>query len=112
MRARKAQWTTEQARSRMMASHPGRRLLFINTTDQPAKSIVDSVEQVGLKVTTVTSIDQACEQQAKGIVFDTLLVDQLSIVETLRELEGLRYIPLVLVSKETRGFGIIFFFRF
>jgi len=92
-KARRGAWALDQVRQKMAVSHPGRRVLFIDTLGDD--TVVNSVEACGLEVVSVKSIEEACEQHG---LFDTVLVDQLSIVEQLREVERLRYIPLVLVS--------------
>lgn len=92
-KARRGTWTVDSVRQKMTLSHPGRRVLFIDTEEE--QTVVAAVEACGLEVTHVRSLEEACNQNG---VFDTVLVDQLATVEALREVERLRYIPLVLVS--------------
>lgn len=92
-KARRGTWTEESVRQKMTLSHPGRRVLVIDTEEE--KTVVKAVEACGLEVTHARSLEEACNQNG---VFDTVLVDQLPTVEALREVERLRYIPLVLVS--------------
>ena len=93
-KARRGQWTLDQVRQKMAISHPGRRILLIDTLGDD-DTVSESVLTCGLRSVRVKSIAEACEQQG---LFDTVLVDQLEIVERIREVERLRYIPLVLIS--------------
>lgn len=94
------EWTLEQVRQKTLIPHPGRRILLIDTLHHDA-SVVESVEQLGLEITVVGSLEEACTfGDAQAGYFDTVLVDQLSVVERLREVESLRYIPLVLISPQ------------
>ena len=92
-KARRGTWAVEHVRQKMHVSHPGRRVLFIDTISDD--SIEAATAACGLEVVHVRSIDEACKLPG---LFDTVLVDQLQIVEQVREVEKLRYIPLVLVS--------------
>lgn len=92
-KARPGPWTTEAVRQRMAVAHPGRRVLYIDT--QLGNGVGDAVRACGLEFVHVKSIDEACEQNG---LFDTVLVDSLAVLENLREVEKLRYIPLVLIS--------------
>lgn len=92
-KARKSTWQLEGVRQKMLQSHPGRRVLFIDSIGE--HTVATAVQACGLDVVQVSSITEACEQQG---IFDTVIVDQLEIVESLREVERLRYIPLVLIA--------------
>jgi osomolarity two-component system sensor histidine kinase NIK1 len=96
-KARVASWTLENVRQKVSVSFPGRRILFIDTL-RANNGVVEAVEQIGLDIVVVHSIEEACLQQAGSGVFDTVLVSEISVVEDLRDIEHLRYIPLVLVS--------------
>jgi osomolarity two-component system sensor histidine kinase NIK1 len=93
-KARRGNWSLDQVRQKMIISHPGRRILHIETLGQDT-SISEAVQACGLHSVHVNSIEEACEQ--KGL-FDSVLVDQTDLVERVREVESLRYIPLVLIS--------------
>jgi osomolarity two-component system sensor histidine kinase NIK1 len=67
--------------------------LFIDSLGE--NTIAGAVQACGLEIVQVSSITEACEKQG---IFDTVIVDQLEIVESLREVERLRYIPLVLIA--------------
>ena len=82
-KAKRGPWSLEQVRSRITFAHPGRRILLISTTAE-AECIVPAVEACGLELVHVRSIEDACEQQG---LFDTVVVDQLPLVEQLREVE-------------------------
>ena len=92
-KARRSTWQHEQVRQRMLQSHPGKRVLFIDSLGE--NTIAGAVQACGLEIVQVSSITEACEKQG---IFDTVIVDQLEIVESLREVERLRYIPLVLIA--------------
>lgn len=102
IRAKRAPWTLDAVKSKMTKSFPGRRILYIDTIGREHKPIVErlceSVVSTGLTVTTVTSLDEACAQQSSSGIFDTVLVDSLRIVQMMRDIEHLRYIPIVLVA--------------
>jgi osomolarity two-component system, sensor histidine kinase NIK1 len=96
-KARVASWSLENVRQKVSVSFPGRRILFIDTV-RANNGVMEAVEQIGLDIIVVHSIEEACLQQAGSGVFDTVLVSEVSVVEDLRDIEHLRYIPLVLVS--------------
>lgn len=93
-------WALEQVRQKISIPHPGRRILFINTLE-PDPTVEESVEQLGLEITTVRSLEEACKlDQAQSGHFDTVLVDQLPTIKELRDVEHLRYIPLVFTAPQ------------
>lgn len=97
-RSRIGEWNLDQVRQRTLIPHPGRRILFIDTLHHDT-SITESVEQLGLEITVVDTFEEAVLlDQAQSGYFDTVLVDQLTVVEKLRNVEHLRYIPLVLIT--------------
>lgn len=99
-RSRIGEWSLDQVRQRTLIPHPGRRILFIDTLRRDP-TIVESVEQLGLEITVVDTIEEAMLlDQAQSGYFDTVLVDQLPVVEKLRDVEHLRYIPLVLITPQ------------
>ncbi|GAA6060110.1 hypothetical protein JCM10212_003518 [Sporobolomyces blumeae] len=100
IQCRIGEWNLDQVRQKTLIPHPGRRILFIDTLHHDP-SVIESVEQIGLEITVVDTMEEACllEQSRTGY-FDTVLVDQLSIVERLRDVEHLRYIPLVLITPQ------------
>ncbi|CEQ39469.1 SPOSA6832_01001, partial [Sporobolomyces salmonicolor] len=94
------EWNLDQVRQKTLIPHPGRRILFIDTLHHDP-SVIESVEQLGLEITVVDTMEEACMlDQTQTGYFDTVLVDQLSIVERLRDVEHLRYIPLVLITPQ------------
>lgn len=100
MRSRIGEWDLDQVRQKTLLPHPGRRILFIDTLHHDP-SVAESVEQLGLEITVVDSMEEAMLlDQAQSGYFDTVLVDQLSVVERLRDVEHLRYIPLVLITPQ------------
>ena len=87
-------------RQKTLIPHPGRRILFIDTLHHDP-SVTESVEQLGLEITVVDRLEEACQlDQAQSGYFDTVLVDSLDVVERLRDVEHLRYIPLVLITPQ------------
>jgi osomolarity two-component system sensor histidine kinase NIK1 len=94
------EWTLEQVRQKTLIPHPGRRILFIDTLHHDP-SVIESVEQLGLEITVVETLDEArLLDQAQTGYFDTVLVDSLEVVSGLRDVEHLRYIPLVLITPQ------------
>lgn len=100
IQCRIGQWSLDQVRQKTLIPHPGRCILFIDTLHHDP-SVIESVEQLGLEITVVDSLEEACMlDHSQNGYFDTVLVDQLSIVERLRDVEHLRYIPLVLITPQ------------
>jgi osomolarity two-component system sensor histidine kinase NIK1 len=97
MKARRAHWSIDHVQAKMSASHPGRRVLFVDTVGT-SSGAQKAIEETGLSMTVVSSLEAACAEQVAGGAFDSVVVDQLSLVEELRDIEHLRYIPLVLVA--------------
>lgn len=98
--SRIGEWNLDQVRQRTLIPHPGRRILFIDTLHHDP-SVTESVEQLGLEITVVDTMEEAMLlDQAQSGYFDTVLVDQLTVVERLRDVEHLRYIPLVLITPQ------------
>ncbi|GAA6047457.1 hypothetical protein NBRC10513_003991 [Rhodotorula toruloides] len=100
IQCRIGEWNLDQVRQKTLIPHPGRRILFIDTLHHDP-SVIESVEQLGLEITVVDTLEEACllDHSQTGY-FDTVLVDQLSVVERIRDVEHLRYIPLVLVTPQ------------
>lgn len=95
-----AEWHLESVRQKISIPHPGRKILFINGLEHDT-SVAESVEQLGLEITIVKSIEEACVlDQAQLGHFDTVLVDQLPTIKALRDVDHLRYIPLVFVAPQ------------
>ena len=95
VRARRAEWHADAVRSKMLALHEGRHLLHV-ASDGQQPSVAEAVEHTGLHLTVVNSIEEAGTLAATA--FDAVLVSSTNCVEELREVEHLRYIPLVLVA--------------
>ncbi|KAM0791386.1 hypothetical protein ACM66B_005851 [Microbotryomycetes sp. NB124-2] len=94
------EWQLEQVRQKTLIPHPGRRILFIDTLHHDP-SVIESVEQLGLEITVVDNLDEArMLDQAQTGYFDTVLVDSLEVVSGLRDVDHLRYIPLVLITPQ------------
>ncbi|KDE04850.1 hypothetical protein, variant [Microbotryum lychnidis-dioicae p1A1 Lamole] len=94
------EWNLEAVRQKTLIPHPGRRILFIDTLHHDP-SVIESVEQLGLEITVVDSLEEArLLDQAQMGYFDTVLVDSLDVVSGLRDVDHLRYIPLVLITPQ------------
>ncbi|KAK4054453.1 histidine kinase osmosensor [Microbotryomycetes sp. JL201] len=94
------EWQLEQVRQKTLIPHPGRRILFIDTLHHDP-SVIESVEQLGLEITVVDNLEEArMLDQAQTGYFDTVLVDSLEVVSGLRDVDHLRYIPLVLITPQ------------
>lgn len=85
------------AKHRILQQHAGRRVLSIETQSTSAP-VADAVAQLGLETVTVKSLDDAYSHHVASGIFDTVLIDQHSYVEKLRDIAHLRYTPLVLVA--------------
>ncbi|CAJ0641514.1 5911_t:CDS:2 [Entrophospora sp. SA101] len=76
-------------------------ILFIDTLHDK-RGVVNMIETLGLKPKIVNSVEEAAIITASGKsdapLFDTVIVDDLTIVERLRKITYLRYIPIVLLA--------------
>ncbi|CAH1766210.1 12921_t:CDS:2 [Entrophospora sp. SA101] len=79
----------------------GRYILFIDTLYDKT-GVVNMIETLGLKLKIVNSVEEAAIITASGKsyapLFDTVIVDDLTIVERLRKITYLRYTPIVLLA--------------
>ena len=100
IRCKMGEWNLEQIRGKTQQMHPGRRILFIDTLRRDP-TVKQAVQELGLDIVVVESVEAALavhsDRTDEG-QFDTVLVDQLSVVERLRFIDILRYVPLVLVT--------------
>ncbi|ETW76839.1 hypothetical protein HETIRDRAFT_389878 [Heterobasidion irregulare TC 32-1] len=79
-----------------MAPFANRNILFVDTLHDRT-GVVDRIQELGLRPYVV---HDAMEVADKGSCphIDTIVVDSLSVTETIREYEHLRYIPIVLLA--------------
>src|SRR6266498_1779623 len=80
----------------------GRHILFIDTMHDKT-GVVDIIEELGLRPKIACSVEEAAiitaSRKSDTPLFDTVIVDDLSIVERLREIAHLRYTPIVLLAQ-------------
>lgn len=80
-----------------MRPYQGRNVFYLDTLHDQT-GIRDKLEELGLRVTLVHSIDEASNQRRRLGRIDAIVTDNLSVVEDIRSLDHLRYIPINLVS--------------
>ncbi|CAG8692832.1 33700_t:CDS:10, partial [Gigaspora margarita] len=87
--------------SQKMAPWYGRHILFVDTLHDKT-GVVDIVSDLGLRPKVARSVEETAiitaSRKSDSPLFDTVIVDDLSIVERLREIAHLRYIPIVLLA--------------
>ncbi|ESK85322.1 protein-histidine kinase [Moniliophthora roreri MCA 2997] len=78
-----------------MAPFAKRTILFVDSLyDQTG--VVDRISELGLKPFVVHDVHQLTNKENCPHI-DTIVVDSLKVTETIREIEHLRYIPIVLL---------------
>lgn len=89
-----------------MAKFQGRRILFVDSMNDTT-GVADKIQQLNLQTFRVNSVAAATELANKHTnssdhapFFDTVIIDQMSQAERIREVIPLRYTPLVLISPE------------
>ncbi|CAG8476750.1 11004_t:CDS:10 [Diversispora eburnea] len=84
-----------------MAPWHGRHILFVDTL-RDTTGVVRIIEELGLRAKIAFSVEETAiitaSRKSDTPLFDTVIVDDLSIVERLREIAHLRYIPIVLLA--------------
>jgi osomolarity two-component system sensor histidine kinase NIK1 len=80
-----------------MRPYQGRTVFYLDTLHDKT-GIREQLEELGLKVTIVHSIEEAAQQRRKLGRIDAIATDSLTIVEDIRSLDHLRYIPINLIS--------------
>lgn len=73
-----------------------RNILFVDTLID-ATSVADQIGKLGLVPYVVHDVNELQEKSQLPHI-DTILIDSLKVTELLREIEHLRYIPVVLIS--------------
>ncbi|CAI2165450.1 15768_t:CDS:10 [Funneliformis geosporum] len=85
-----------------MAPWNGRHILFIDTMHDET-GVVGIIEDLGLRPKIACSVEETAiitaSRKSDTPLFDTVIVDDLSIVERLREIAHLRYTPIVLLAQ-------------
>lgn len=90
----------EQVTEKLRPYH-GRHIFFLDTL-RDQTGVEDMLIALGLRPITVHSVEEAAEK-TKGIMLriDAIIADTLSVVEEIRTVEHLRYIPINVVSPTT-----------
>jgi len=83
-----------------MRPYQGRNIFYMDTLHDQT-SVQSMFEELGLKSYTVNSVQEAAERKKGMPRIDAIVTDSLSVVEDLRTVEHLRYIPINLVSPTT-----------
>jgi osomolarity two-component system sensor histidine kinase NIK1 len=79
-----------------MAPFAQRTILFVDTL-RDKTGVAETITELGLRPFIVHDITQVADKSRTPHI-DTILVDSLPVTEMLREIEHLRYIPVVLVA--------------
>ncbi|KAL4267517.1 histidine kinase [Pleurotus pulmonarius] len=79
-----------------MMPFSGRTILFIDTL-RDTSGVMESIQELGLRPYVVHDVSEVSDKD-KCPHIDTIVVDSLSMTETIREFEHLRYIPIALLA--------------
>ncbi|KIK56550.1 hypothetical protein GYMLUDRAFT_783618 [Collybiopsis luxurians FD-317 M1] len=79
-----------------MSPFAKRTILFVDTLFDTT-GVVDRIRELGLEPFVVHDVSNLVDKDMCPH-FDTIVVDSLSMAETIREIEHLRYIPIVLLA--------------
>ncbi len=77
--------------------YAGRNIFYLDTLHDRT-GVQAMIEDLGLKPFTVHSVDEASHRKRGMPRIDAIIADSLAVVEDLRNVEHLRYIPINLVS--------------
>jgi len=80
-----------------MRPYVGRTVFYLDTLHD-STGIREQLEELGLRVTIVHTIEEAAQSRRKHGRIDAIVTDCLTVVEDIRSLDHLRYIPINLVS--------------
>lgn len=83
-----------------MAPFAGRSVLFVDTLGDTT-GIPQAIEQLHLKPIVISNVEGVWSTPKSAdtkLPFDTVIVDNLKDAEKLREIEHLRYIPIILLA--------------
>ncbi|KAK0518989.1 histidine kinase osmosensor, partial [Tilletia horrida] len=83
-----------------MRPYQGRNIFYLDTLHDQT-GVQAMLEELGLKSFTVHSVQEASERKKGMPRIDAIVADSLSVIEDLRTVEHLRYIPINLVSPTT-----------
>ncbi|KAI0312759.1 hypothetical protein OF83DRAFT_1066664 [Amylostereum chailletii] len=79
-----------------MAPFGNRNILFVDTLYDKT-GVVDRIQELGVRPYVVHDASEVADKSMTPHI-DTIVVDSLSVTETIREYEHLRYIPIVLLA--------------
>ncbi|SJL18213.1 related to nik-1 protein (Os-1p protein) [Armillaria ostoyae] len=79
-----------------MAPFSNRTVLYVDTLGDKTR-VANQMSQLGLKPYVVHSVSEV-GSEPPGQHIDTIVVDQLTVTESIRELDHFRYLPIVLVA--------------
>lgn len=84
-----------------MAPWHGRHILFVDSLHD-STGVIKIIEDLGLRAKVANSVEETAiitaSRKSDTPLFDTVIVDDLTSVERLREITHLRYIPIVLLA--------------
>ncbi|KAK0548889.1 histidine kinase osmosensor [Tilletia horrida] len=83
-----------------MRPYQGRNIFYLNTLHDQT-GVLGMLEELGVKPFTVHSVQEAAERKRGIPRIDAIVADSLTVIEDLRTVEHLRYIPINLVSPTT-----------
>ncbi|CEG64414.1 Putative Tco1 HAMP domain related type IA HK [Rhizopus microsporus] len=89
-----------------------RRILFVDSMNDHS-GVMDKITMLGLKPYRVQSIEEAttiananANKSKHAPFFDTVIIDQMSLAEKIREIVPLRYTPVVLIAPEVHNLNM------
>ncbi|CAO3676398.1 unnamed protein product [Rhizopus microsporus] len=89
-----------------------RRILFVDSMNDHS-GVMDKIIMLGLKPYRVQSIEEAttiananANKSKHAPFFDTVIIDQMSLAEKIREIVPLRYTPVVLIAPEVHNLNM------
>ncbi len=86
--------------SEKIRPYNGRNIFYLDTMHDTT-GVQEMLEELGLKPFTVHTVDEAVAKKRSMPRIDAIIADSLSVVQDLRTVEHLRYIPINLVTPDT-----------
>jgi osomolarity two-component system, sensor histidine kinase NIK1 len=93
-----------------MQPYTGRSILFVDTL-RDQTGVAERIAELGLVPHVVNDVVELSEKSQLPHI-DTILVDSLHVTELLREIEHLRYIPVVLLAPSSPRLNCKYLYRF
>ncbi|KAL1917404.1 uncharacterized protein VTP21DRAFT_3797 [Calcarisporiella thermophila] len=79
----------------------GRHVLFVDTVGDTT-GVKERIEELGLYATRVSTVEESCTLTAKRTpetpMFDAVVIDDLGVVDQVREVSALRFMPIVVLA--------------